>query len=48
MITSYQYNTKEEHKMFVDTMRQVIGDKMYNSVTNIANKIAEKNKVKKL
>lgn len=48
VITSYQYNTKEEHKRFVDAMRQVIGDKMYNSVTNIANKIAEKNKVKKL
>lgn len=48
MITSYQYNTKEEHRGFVDAMRQVVGDKMYNSITNIANKIAEKNKVKKL
>lgn len=48
MITSYQYSTNEEHKEFVGAMRQVVGDKMYNIITNIANKIAEKNKVKKL
>lgn len=48
MITSYQYNTKEEHKSFVDAMYQVVGDKMYGKIIKIANKIAEEKKIKKL